>query len=312
MNSDCCRVIRFGDDEAWKKERRYRIGSSEIAGILGMGYADQTPYTIWLEKTEGKRLPKGEDWHKLMEVGQAAEPFLRELFRIHTGKVCHFDPVKTVRINDQFPAFGASLDGWCQESDGSYAVVELKFIGIFQRDDYLLDELPQKYTLQIQHQLAVTGAERGWLLACCGNEPIIREVPRHDRLIDAMHKHADQFLKLVESKTPPAVDGKEATTKALSMRFNEPSPDAVVQLPESFVRHPARIAELDATLKDAEEEMIRLKNEIRERMGNAEYAFTPDGETFSWKVSGRSRTFRKCKPPLVVKKRLLELHGVEV
>lgn len=312
MNSDCCRVLRFGDEEAWKAERRYRIGSSEIAGILGLGYADQTPYTIWLEKVEGKRLPKGADWEKLMAVGQAAEPFLRELFRIHTGKQCFFDVEKTVRINDQFPAFGASLDGWCEEPDGSHAVVELKFIGIFQRDEYSLDELPEKYTLQLQHQLAVTGAEKGWLVAVCGNEPIIREVYRHDRLIDAMHRNAEQFLSLVESKTPPPVDGNEATTKAIALRYNEPEADGVIQLPESFVGHPARIAELDATLKDAEEEMIRLKNEIRERMGNAEYAFTPDGETFSWKVSGRSRTFRKCKPPLVVKKKLLELHGVEV
>jgi putative phage-type endonuclease len=309
MNSDCCRVLRFGDDEAWKKERRYRIGSSEIAGILGMGYADQTPYTIWLEKTEGKRLPKGDDWHKLMEVGQAAEPFLRELFRIHTGKKVNSDDQKTVRINDPCPAFGASLDGWCGESDGSESVVELKFIGIFQRDDYTLDELPQKYTLQIQHQLAVTGASRGWLMACCGNEPIIREVPRHDRLINAMHAHAEEFLKMVESKTPPPVDGREATTKAIALRHGEPNPDAVVMLPEYFVTHPAKIAELDARLKSDDEELARLKNEIREHMGAAEYAFTADGETFSWKVSGRSRTFRKCKPPLVVKKKLLELQG---
>jgi predicted phage-related endonuclease len=124
-----------------------------------------------------------------------------------------------------------------------------------------------------------------------------------------MHAHAEEFLKMVESKTPPPVDGREATTKAIALRHGEPNPDAVVMLPEYFVKHPAKIADLDARLKSDDEELARLKNEIREHMGAAEYAFTADGETFSWKVSGRSRTFRKCKPPLVVKKRLLELQG---
>ncbi len=309
MKATCCRTLRFGDDEAWSKERKGRIGSSEMAGILGLGYADQTPYTIWLQKTTGKRLPKDDGFKLMMKIGNAAEPFLRELFFLKTGKVCHFDEVKTVRVNDEYPAFHASVDGWCYEEDGSESIVELKFIGMQARGEYLADDAPLKYSIQVQHQMAVTGTQRGYLFACCGNEPVIREVPRHQRLIDAMHLQAEQFMALVESKTPPPVDGRDATRKAIGLYHGEPSANKIVNLPSEFSDHPDQIAKLEDEIKASEEELGRLKNEIRQFMGDAEYAYTQCGTTRSWKNAGKSRTFRQVKAPAIVKRHLLNTMG---
>lgn len=295
------RTLAFGDEASWLGERRARIGSSEIGGLLGLGYADQTPYTIWLEKTTGQRLPKDASFGELMAIGHAAEPFLRECFRIKTGKVCHFDTEKTVRVTDRFPAFAASLDGWCDEDDGSQAVVELKMIGMHMRADYVADELPLKFTLQVQHQMAVTGAANGYLFAMCGTEVIIRHVPRHDRLIEGMHKHAEAFLALVKSGTPPEVDGKLATTKAITIHSGEPVPKKIVSLPAEFEGVSRRIADLQMAEKDAAEECTRLKNQVRSFMGDAEWAYEPDGTTFSWKQGKGARTFRVAKAPAEVR-----------
>ena len=303
MRGNCFRTLEFGDDAAWLKERRYRIGSSEIAGILGMGYSDQTPYTIWLEKTTGQRLPKSGDFAELMEIGHAAEPFLREVFRIKTGRECHVDSSKTVRINDEFPAFAASLDGWCvnRDDDSRDDVVELKLIGLHMRSEYVQDELPLKFSLQVQLQMAVTGATDGWLFAMCGTEVILRHVPRHDRLIASMHRKAEEFLRLVETKTQPPADGNEATSRAISLYHGEPEINKVVKLPEEMQGYSERIEILRERQKSDKEEETLLKNRIRSFMGDAEWAYEPDGATFSWKKGKGARSFRQAKPSAVVR-----------
>jgi putative phage-type endonuclease len=295
------RVLEFGDEQAWLQERRARVGSSEIGGILGLGYADQTPYTIWLEKTTGQRLPKDSSFGQLMAVGHAAEPFLRECFKIKTGKECYHDTAKTVRISDRFPAFAASLDGWCDGDDGTHEVVELKLIGLHMRAEYTADELPLKFTLQVQHQMAVTGAKDGWLFALCGTEMILRHIPRHDRLIEGMHKHAEAFLKLVESETPPEVDGNPATTKAITLYSGEPEIGKIAQFPQEFATYAEELERLKAEQKEAAERETLLKNQMRSFMGDAEWGYLPDGTTFSWKLGKAGRAFRQAKAPAVVR-----------
>jgi putative phage-type endonuclease len=296
----------FDNEIDWIEARRPRVGSSDIGGLLGMGYADHTPYTIWLEKTTGKRLPKDAAFGQLMEIGHAAEPFLRECFRIKTGKVCHFDQQKTVRINDRFPAFAASLDGWCDGDDGLHEVVELKIVGLHMIAEYRADELPLKFTLQVQHQMAVTGAQNGWLFAMCGTEMILRHVPRHERLIEGMHKHAEAFLKLVESNTPPEVDGNPATTKAITIHAGEPKIDKIARFPKEFATYAEELESLKETQKEAEEREIFLKNKMRSLMGDAEWGYLPDGTTFSWKQTKAGRTFRQAKAPAQVRLHWLE------
>jgi len=303
------RTLLFGDDDAWLKERRARIGSSEIGGLLGMGYADQTPYTIWLEKTTGQRLPKDSSFGQLMEIGHAAEPFLRECFKIKTGKTCYTDQQKTVRISDRYPAFAASLDGWCDGDDGSHEVVELKIVGLHMIAEYRADELPLKFTLQVQHQMAVTGAQNGWLFAMCGTEMILRHVPRHDRLIEGMHKHAEAFLKLVESNTPPEVDGNPATTKAITLYAGDPEPGKIARFPQEFATYAEELEALKNAQKEAEEREILLKNQMRSMMGDAEWGYLPDGTTFSWKQTKAGRTFRLAKAPPQVRLHWLENVG---
>ena len=302
-------TLIFGDEEAWLKERRARVGSSEIGGILGLGYADQTPYTIWLEKTTGQRLPKDSSFEELMAVGHAAEPFLRECFKIKTGKTCHFDEQKTVRISKQFPAFAASLDGWCDGDDESHEVVELKIIGWHMRSEYTADELPLKFTLQVQHQMAVTGAKNGWLFAMCGTEMILRHIPRHDRLIEGMHKHAEAFLKLVETKTPPEVDGNPATTKAITLYSGEPQVGKIAAFPQEFATYAEELEALKEARKEAEERETLLKNKMRSLMGDAEWGYLPDGTAFSWKQTKVGRTFRQAKAPAQVRLHWLENIG---
>lgn len=295
------KTLRFSNEAEWLADRRKTIGSSEIGGILNLGYADQTQYTIWLEKTTGQRLPKDSAFAQLLQVGHAAEPFLRECFRIKTGRTCYYDTDKTVRTNDRYPAFAASLDGWCDGDDGSHEVVELKLIGMYMRAEYTADELPLKFTLQVQHQMAVTDAQNGWLFAMCGTEMILRHIPRHDRLIEGMHKHAEAFMQLVESNTPPEVDGNAATTRAITLYAGEPDVGKITRFPDDFATFADELEALKAAQKEAEEREILLKNKMRSFMGDAEWGYLPDGTTFSWKSGKSGRSFRQAKAPAVVR-----------
>jgi predicted phage-related endonuclease len=116
------------------------------------------------------------------------------------------------------------------------------------RSEYTADELPLKFTLQVQHQMAVTGAQNGWLFAMCGTEMILRHIPRHDRLIEGMHKHAEAFLKLVEANTPPEVDGSIATTRAITINAGEPKVGKIAKFPQEFATYAEELEALKEAL----------------------------------------------------------------
>src|SRR5688572_18480429 len=88
-----CVVEVYDTMDQWLDARNSVIGASEAASIFGVGYADESPMSVWGRKV-GK-IESKEDTD-LLECGRVLQPSIIELFRRrykreNPDRVCDFN-----------------------------------------------------------------------------------------------------------------------------------------------------------------------------------------------------------------------------
>lgn len=268
----------YATREDWLTARASFLGASETAGILGCGYADQSPITIWASKVHGIA---DELEMKRLRIGVLMEPVLRELFTDETGIVLDDLPPWTVYRHAQFPWMGATLDGIA-----GGIPVELKNVGPYNRKDWE-GEPPLKFLVQVQHQIAVCDAPYGYLFGLIGgNEPVVTRVERHDRLIAIILQKLAEFWGYVERRELPPVDDSEATAKALSRLWSE-EPGKSVLLPYEALEWAERFEAAKEAKKAAEAEETKYGNLLKAAIADAECGDVPGFGRYSYKTQTR-------------------------
>lgn len=203
----------FSDRESWLIGRQGGIGASEAASVLGCGFSTQTQ--LWKEKT-GKAPHADLTDNKRVQYGNDAEPILRALFALqHKTKYEVYYNQYRIYKHDEYPFLTATLDGELKEIDTDrLGVLEIKTAWITSKFD--LDQwsgqVPQKYYVQILHQLGVTGASFVVLMAQLimpdGDSEIrIYTFERAERETEIQHIISEEikFWKYVESGEAPPV-----------------------------------------------------------------------------------------------------------
>jgi len=199
--------IPLQDEAHWHELRESRIGASEVAALFGCGY--QTHFQLWHEKrgdlehtdyTDNERIVLG----RCLEEGIAKAA--GELFGYNLTKATdYFD-------DDQCPRLGATPDYFLTH-DGSEYPAEVKNAswGSF-KDNWIIHEdgftePPLRFQLQVQTQLACTGANNGLLIALISGDRIVRcEIPRHEEAIAEIRRRVTEFWASVENNVEPPAE----------------------------------------------------------------------------------------------------------
>lgn len=184
-------------------ERVNFIGASEVAILFGVSPFG-TLFQKWHEKA-GSVPPENLDDNERVMAGQYLEA------GIGAWAAKKWDwPLENVREYIQHPTvaqFGCSLDFATTNGEP----VETKVVDylVFRDEwdaesDEILDA-PAHYLLQVQSQLACTGKDHGWLLACVGGNRLLRmRVDRHPGVIARIETEVDAFWDSVrEGREPP-------------------------------------------------------------------------------------------------------------
>ena len=171
-------IIIPATHEAWLEERKYGIGASEAASVLGMSkWKSNTE--LWEEKV-GLRQPEDISGKPFVQYGHDAEPHLRALFALDHPEleVIYDSPYKIIR-NDELPFIFATPDGELLEKTpklvhhGTVPIparrggLEIKTTEIKsprQWDDWK-DRIPDQYYCQVCHQMLATDWDFVWLKA---------------------------------------------------------------------------------------------------------------------------------------------------
>lgn len=263
--------------EEWLEARRHGIGGSDAGAIVGISkYA--SPYTVWLDKT-GK-LPDKED-NEAMRCGRDLEEYVAKRFCDATGKKVRRD--NHIIKNSLYPFAHANVD---RVIVGENAGLECKTTNTLDLKEFRGVEFPARYYCQCVHYIAVTGMER-WYLAVLvyGKGFFIYTLERDQAEIDALMAAESDFWPLVENNTPPALDGGEASERAISTVYAESVPGSVQLFGrEGLLEDYFRLKEQK---KELEEQLGQIENTIKVEMGDNDSGVC-SGFRVSWKTQQRS------------------------
>lgn len=251
-----CRKLSYDE---WLKLRKSGIGGSDCAAACGLSRW-KTRFELWLEKSSRftqSSVGEAAYWGRIME------PILRDEFSKRTGFEVKEMPAFFRSSANSF--MQANIDG-CVNTGNGYAILEIKTAGSYAVGDWE-DGLPVEYYLQIQHYLAVIGADKAYVAVLLGgNKFQYQEVNRDDEMITnivAMEK--DFWENYVVKDVPPPVT---AADKDLLYTLYPKTQYNVVKLSEEhsilFSRYLIAKQALDEAQKAKDEAEAKLKALIKD------------------------------------------------
>ncbi|MGD7197271.1 YqaJ viral recombinase family protein [Ralstonia pseudosolanacearum] len=200
--------------EDWLEVRKNGIGGSDAAAAVGLN-----PYKscleLWLEKTNrDANLPKPDpdDTTEPVFWGHVLEPIVAASYTKQTSN--RVRRVNAVLRHSTIPWMLANVD---REVVGvpDVQILECKTAGEFGARLWR-DGVPEYVTLQVQHQLAVSGKQAADVaVLLCGQKLDVHRIERDDALIARLIELEAVFWRYVETDTPPPADGSESADRAL-------------------------------------------------------------------------------------------------
>jgi|SRR6188768_1199390 len=199
--------IPIQDEANWHELRAGRIGASEVAALFGCGY--QSHFQLWHEKrgdlahadySDNERVILG----RCLEAGIADAAHLLFDYELRKADAYYTD--------DECPGLGATPDYFLVREDGEFpAEVKNASWGSF-KDDWIIHEdgfteAPLRFQLQVQTQLACTGANFALLIALISGDRIVRcEMARHDEAIAEIRRRVSEFWHSIEHNIEPPAE----------------------------------------------------------------------------------------------------------
>ena len=152
-------VIDTTTREGWLLARESGIGGSDAASVIGAN-----PYKsnvrLFEEKT-GQRKPEDISERPYVAYGTAAEPLIRELFRLDYPEYLVEHHENRILRSTKWTFMQASLDGELTDRDGRKGILEIKTSNMMGAAAWgkWEDRIPDNYYCQILHYFLVTGYE---------------------------------------------------------------------------------------------------------------------------------------------------------
>jgi len=295
------------DRKAFLEERKGGIGGSDAAVILGIS-PFKSPYELWLEKTrQVEAKPAGPS----ATIGTLLEPLVvseivkafhlgseddaEQILRGGVGTNLVIGNVETSPPQMKHPERDymlAHVDGIVHGEPP--IILEAKTAGPHRKAEWDFHGIPPYYVSQVEHYMAVTGAEVAYVgvyflgqwplrFVECPSDPVLREI---------LLEEEEKFWQCVTEMRAPKVDGSLTTRSALRS-ISKIDPTKVIELPHSYVEKVREYHALKAEASRLDAKAQEIANEIESVMGSASKAFVGDLQIASRVESSRRSLDRK-------------------
>lgn len=300
-------MTRIGPDVdrvEWLKARQLGITATDIGAIVGLD-PWRTPLDVWHEKNIviDDELDAVDDTDvEAMEWGHRLEPMIAAKFS-HAHPEFGVHPSPGLIAAERYPWALATPDRLLElRPDASSEVLEIKTAGARQADKWDDDGTPDQYVVQLQWQLLVVDAPRGFIAALiAGQRYVEREFKRDDELIEILLDRAACFLhEHVHTGEPPEADPWRDAQ--LLSRIYDVEPKATVQLSGEALLELEHREELKARAKVIEREIAEAEAIVKQEMGGAEIGLDGDRVAVTWKQNDArtldQKAFKAAHPKL--------------
>jgi len=285
--------------QEWFQQRAKCIGASDVASILCVPGAYSTPLKVWAEKKALLEQPTGEEVPDWLTLGLRLEPVISDMFVEKTGLIVEEEDRQF--ISTQYPFLGCSLDRWFYKAK-TRGPLDLKNTGIFMKSRWE-DGIYLPFQVQIQAQMAVTGAEIGAVATLIGgNEFKWGIIERNQRFIDAMIEKLERFWEMVVNDIMPEPEAED--TKLIGVLLGKESEGTSVALVGEWVEVDNELAKLNDEIKALKAKKDKLEARLKKKIGTAERGVLPGGGQYTFKTvnregysvpPGSSRQLRRIK-----------------
>lgn len=245
----------------WLEWRRQGLTATESSVILGLS-PYKTVWRLWLEKLQ-KALPPDLSNNPLVRYGKETEAIARSLFEFEFGEVLF----PTCAEYDENPIFRASFDGLTSDGSpvefkcpGSSVLEEVKNLGFES-------EAAKHYSVQVQHQLLVSGSPKGWLVFFDGGTQklLTFEIVRNDALIQDIVLRGEEFWNLnIKKGKEPAKD----PVRDIYIPKKDEDVSKWCRLASDFNYANNRVLELQTEIDDLNKIRDKCKEELSGMMGD--------------------------------------------
>jgi putative phage-type endonuclease len=215
--------------DEWLTQRRLGIGASDTPSILGLS-SWGSAYSVWAEKT-GLVEPEDLSDCEWIEMGNVLERPIFELWKERTGSRGEMWAQNESIKHQHHDWMRCTPDATAYFLHERRQNVQIKNVGAHKTKEWA-DGVPLIYQVQVQHEMAVLGPaclETIVVVLIGGQKLKWFTVERNDRFIESLIVKLAEFWDLVESKTPPPIDGSEATLETIN-RLHPDDDGTVVDL----------------------------------------------------------------------------------
>lgn len=270
--------------EEWLLMRRRGIGGSDISAILGLNKY-KSPLGVYLDKVG--ETPLDDIAGEAAYWGNVLEDVVAKEFMQRTDEKVRRDNRMLVHPEHDFLI--ANLD---RVIVGKKELLECKTSSAYRLQEWEADQVPLEYLFQVMHYLAVTGYEAAHIAVLVGGQKFIhKRIERDEELISEIIAVASDFWNNnVLAKTPPPLDGTNASANLLKQLFPNSMADTMTRLPDEaadLIKQYHAAAELEAKAKLEKGE---AENKLKGLIGEAEVGLT-SGYLVEWKSTKPRETF---------------------
>jgi len=261
---------QYGTPE-WLAERRYMIGASEMAAVLGLS-PHASPFSLWWAKREGWELEQTLG----MRIGHLLEPVVAGLFAELRPDLLVCRSNTSLWRHPHLAWMGCTPDylGVRSQPEGLPTVepIEIKTDeGGSGWGPAGSGEVPVHHRVQVRQQCVVFGADRGHLVRLAGKRLTAYVIECDTAALVEVGEWVTQgeaFVKSLMDGDPPDIDGHKATTETLERLHPGPDPDASTFVEDELA---AQYEWAEGEYKAAKQVREQAKNLVRHALGDARY-----------------------------------------
>jgi putative phage-type endonuclease len=280
----------------WDDARRFRLGGSEIAAVLGLS-PWESRLSLWLRK---KELLPARAGNPQMEWGRRLEPAIRDKFveddpgewQPNPGMFHHSDRHWQLSSPDALRPYPAA------------DLLEVKWVPHAKPEEWGepgTDEIPVYYRAQVLQYVDVHDFEAIWLAALLhGSDYRVYRIDRDEVDITLLREYGLEFVTDLINDRPPDIDRHSATYRALRELHPAIQPGAVEIDPGLAGDYLAAVIAHQEAAVDKE----YYGSQVLQQLGSLRDAVV-DGARFAFRTH-RSRNGQPGTPFLATDRKRLE------
>ncbi|MET0742978.1 MAG: lambda-exonuclease family protein [Microvirga sp.] len=301
--------LYFDKKSEWLEARRtLGIGSSDAAAILGISRY-KSAFQLFQEKLGV--MPASKNETELLEWGNILEEPIAQRYSMETNRrvinpnvtqdgARVFTIIRSQSVDFQIAQVDRFVEklpdqGENPEEDRDFGVLEIKNAHFFVGKSWLDEqEPPLEFTVQLQHQLAVTGKQWGSIAALIGGCRFVwGDIARDNEFIELLTKAEDEFWERLKRNEAPPPDGSEWTAKTLAKLFPGEN-GQIIPAPIEAVDWHVELAKAKQQEKDVLATRGQMENRIKAAIGENTGIRLPDGTIYTWKTQRRREFVSKA------------------